>query len=97
MLILAHLLSLVVTKLLTLHVPTPFVDLGLGQGGSLSDSQKGLFRPVRIGFKLLIEKPELVLSLPHALTNDTLHLASLWVQHVASPLAIEVVHVDVGA
>lgn len=52
---LSHSLSLLHTVLLPFLVPAPFVDLGFSQAGLHREHEQGLFRPVRVVLKRVVQ------------------------------------------
>ena len=83
-LIASHALSLGNAELFAFLVPAPFVNLGLSQFGLNRDFSKHLFCPMRISIKGVGELLELVSRLALSLANDTLQLATLLVEDMAS-------------
>ena len=85
-LILAHTLRLGDTVLLALLVPAPLVDLGLSEVCLCCYEEQLLFRPVRFGIKFTRQLLELCHSLPFALADHSLHLATSLIEHIATSL-----------
>ena len=84
MLDLAHALGLLNTKLLSLLVPAPFVDLRLTQSSVTRDQLQSFLRPSRLMNELIIKLVQLLGRLALALPDDALLLPRLLVKIVAA-------------
>lgn len=83
---LSHTLSLLDSEFLAFLVPTPLVDLGLGQSGLLGDHEQSFLGPVRVLFKFSDQLVQLIGSFSFTFTDKSFHLSSLLIKHISSAL-----------